>query len=332
MSDRSEGASFEKFVPRRFLRNRHAQTLVGNFLPRKNLLPDPEEQLFDIEDGVQVLCHCHWQSRPEQHATVLIVHGLEGSSLSQYVIGTGSKAWVAGMNVVRMNMRNCGGTELLTPTLYHSGLSADVGAVLRTIVEQNRLERVGVVGYSMGGNLVLKMAGEWGTVAPEQLKAVVAVSPAADLGPSADAMHETPNRIYEWKFLFSLMRRYKRKAALFPDIYVREIAWPRSIREFDERITARYCGFASADDYYTRAAAARVVDRIAVPSLIIHAKDDPFIRLLPETRNRIGSNPKITLVETDHGGHCAFLAQPNGYDGRWAERQIISYFRQHGLS
>src|SRR6185312_5598743 len=229
---------------------------VGNFLPRKSLLPDPEEQLFDVEDGVQVLCHCHWQSKPEQHGTVLIVHGLEGSSLSQYVIGTGSKAWVAGMNVVRMNMRNCGGTELLTPTLYHSGLSADVDAVLRTIVEKNRLERVGVVGYSMGGNLVLKMAGEWGAHPPEQVKAIAAVSPAADLAPSADAMHEPANRIYEWKFLLSLMRRYKRKATLFPSVYAREIGWPRSIREFDERITARYCGFTGADDYYRRASAA----------------------------------------------------------------------------
>ena len=203
---------------------------------------------------------------------------------------------------------------------------------MRTLIEQKRLERVGVVGYSMGGNLVLKMAGEWGAGAPEQLKAVAGVSPAADLAPSADAMHKGRNRIYEWKFLFSLMRRYKRKATLFPKIYEREVGWPRSIREFDERITARYCGFAGADDYYSRAAAASVVDHIAVPSLIIHAKDDPFIRLLPETRTRILRNPCITLVETDHGGHCAFLAQPNGYDGRWAERQIISYFQRHGLS
>src|SRR5215469_14293881 len=114
---------FEPFVPRRLIRGGHAQTLVGNFLPRKNALPDPEEQLFQVAEDVQVLCHCHWQTHPEERATVVIVHGLEGSSLSQYVIGTGSKAWIAGMNVVRMNMRNCGGTDQLAPTLYHSGLS-----------------------------------------------------------------------------------------------------------------------------------------------------------------------------------------------------------------
>jgi uncharacterized protein len=332
MSDSRDYPLLEPFVPRRFLRNRHAQTLVGNFLPRHNGLPQAEEQLFQVEEDVQVLCHCHWQPEPARCGTALIVHGLEGSSASQYVIGTGSKAWEAGMNVVRMNMRNCGGTERLAPTLYHSGLSADVGAVLRAIVEQKRLERVGVAGYSMGGNLVLKMAGDWGRNAPAQLKAVAAVSPAADLGPSADAMHEPANRMYEYKFLFSLMRSYNRKAALFPERFARIRRRPATIREFDDLITAPYCGFTGADDYYFRAAAARVVDRISVPTLVLNAQDDPFIRILPATREKLLANPAVTLLETDHGGHCAFLAHPNGYDGRWAERQIISFFRHHGLA
>jgi uncharacterized protein len=325
-------SQFEPFVPRRFLRNRHAMTLAGNFLPRRSGLPEPEEQLFQVEEDIQVLCHCHWQPEPASRATVLIVHGLEGSSLSQYVIGTGSKAWNAGMNVVRMNMRNCGGTDHLGPTLYHSGLSGDVGAVLRALVEQKKLKQVALVGYSMGGNLVLKLAGDWGkneaSATPPELKAVAAVSPAADLGPSADAMHEPANRVYEYKFLVSLMRRIRRKAELFPERYRVPARWPRTIREFDDVVTAPYCGFTGADDYYYRAAAARVVDKIAVPTLIIHALDDPFIRMLPETRAKILSNSNITLLETEHGGHCAFLAQPNGYDGRWAERQMINFFLQ----
>jgi len=97
-------------------------------------------------------------------------------------------------------------------------------------------------------------------------------------------------------------------------------------------VTAPYCGFRNADDYYYRAAAARVIDRIAVPALIIHALDDPFIRLLPETRRKIQANSNVTLLETEHGGHCAFLAESNGYDGRWAERQMIKFFLQHGMS
>jgi predicted alpha/beta-fold hydrolase len=260
---------------------------------------------------------------------LIVVHGLEGSSFSQYVIGTGSKAWAEGMNVVRMNMRNCGDTDHLAPTLYHSGLSADVGAVLQALVQQRHLRCVGLVGYSMGGNLVLKLAGDWSGNGPRELTAVAAVSPAADLAPSADAMHEPANRMYEYKFLLGLMRRLRRKTALFPETYRMPERWPRTIREFDEVVTARYCGFAGADDYYDRAAAARVVERIAVPTLILHALDDPFIRLLPETRAKMLNNPNITLLETAYGGHCAFLSRPNGYDGRWAERQMIHFFRHH---
>lgn len=320
-----------EFIPRRFLSNGHLQTLAGNFLRRENRLPAPEERLFQVEEDVQILCHCHWQSQRAERPALVLVHGLEGSSASQYVIGTGSKAWDAGMNVVRMNMRNCGRTERLGRTLYHSGLSGDVGAVVRTLIEQDKLQSVTAAGYSMGGNLVLKMAGDWGSNAPKELKAVAAVSPAADLGPSADAMHEWRNRVYEWKFLFSLMRTYGRKLALYPEIYRKAARYPRSIREFDEVITAPHNGFTGADDYYHRAAAARVVDRIAVPTLVIHSTDDPFIRMLPETRTKLLANPHVTLMETDRGGHCAFLATPNGYDGRWAERQMIQFFRQHGI-
>src|SRR4029077_9740566 len=144
------------FTPRWGLANAHAQTLAGNFLPRKNELPPAEERVFAVhaEEGAQVLCHCHWQlaEKKQEALTVIIVHGLEGSSESKYVIGTANKAWTRGMNVVRMNMRNCGGTEQLSPTLYHSGMSDDVGAVARALIEQDGLKRIALVGFSMGGN------------------------------------------------------------------------------------------------------------------------------------------------------------------------------------
>jgi hypothetical protein len=332
MAEKSSVPVFDPFVPRAYLRNRHAMTLAGNFLRRTSNLPEPEACLYRVDADTQVLCHCHWHADAERRPTVIIVHGLEGSSLSRYVIGNASKAWDAGMNVVRMNMRTCGGTGQLTPSLYHSGLSSDVGAVLRTVIEQRKVSRVGLIGYSMGGNLVLKLAGELGPDAPAELKAVAAVSPAADLAASADAMHVGGNKIYEWKFLVSLMRTFERKRKLFPEIYEKVERWPASIREFDDVVTARYCGFESADDYYTRAAASRVIDKITLPTLVIHATDDPFIRLLPETRAKMLANPHVTFLETPHGGHCAFLAQPNGYDGRWAERQIMHFFRHHGMT
>jgi predicted alpha/beta-fold hydrolase len=288
-----------------------------------------------------VLCHCHWQ--PEavraERLTVVLVHGLEGSSDSRYIQGIATRAWDAGWNAIRMNMRTCGGTETLTPTLYHSGLSSDVGVVVRHYAEKFSLERVALVGYSMGGNLVLKLAGEWGNRGPQPaicagwgenqapLCAVAAVCPAVDLAPGADALHEPLNRPYEWKFLLGLLARYSRKAKLFPGIYAppKTIGPVRSIREFDNKIVARYWGFRDADDYYYRAASARVVDQIAVPTLVLHAQDDPFIRLLPETRAKLQANPYVTFFETPHGGHCAYLSRERGNEIHWAEATVMRY-------
>jgi predicted alpha/beta-fold hydrolase len=316
----------EPFRPRRPFVGGHAQTLVGNFLPRRNELPPAEERLFHVEHDVKVLCHCHWQARREQAMTLIIVHGLEGSSESGYAIGTGSKAWRAGMNVVRMNMRNCGGTEQLGPTLYNSAMSADVGAVVQALLEQDGLQKLAFAAFSMGGNLVLKLLGEWGAHTPPQVKAAVGISPAMDLAASADALHGGVNRIYEMKFLWGLRRRFQRKAELYPGHYeTRYLHGIRSLRDFDDQITARYCGFLDAQDYYTRAASARVLEHIAVPTLVLHANDDPFIRVLPDTREKLLSNPHISYIETEHGGHCTFLAEANEYDGRWAERQAIAF-------
>ncbi len=314
------------FRPRRGLRGPHRQTLASQFLPRRIHLPPAEERLFQVEPEVHVLCRCHWQQARRQALTVLVVHGLEGSSESQYVLGTTAKALSAGMNVVRMNVRNCGGTEALGPTLYHSGLSADTGAVARALLAQEDLPRLALLGFSMGGNLVLKMAGEWGREAPPQLRAVCAVSPAVDLAPSAAALHRPSNWIYEQYFLWSLRRHVRRKARLYPNRYdARRLRRVWTLRQFDDRITAPYCGFTGADDYYTRASAARVVERIAVPALLIHSNDDPFIHILPETRARLRANPCVQYIETEHGGHCGFLADPDGYDGRWAERTVVEF-------
>jgi uncharacterized protein len=317
------------FVPPQWLSNGHLQTIVGNFLPRPAFhLPTVLETVeVDPADSSRVLCHCHWQPEPVRagRLTAVLVHGLEGSSESRYMKGITARAWAAGMNVVRMNMRNCGGSDALTPTLYHSGRSGDVGAVVRQFTERFGLERVALVGYSMGGNLVLKHAGEWGARAP--LVAVASVCPAIDLAAGADALHEPSNRLYERHFMRGLMKRIRLKAALFPDLYqIGDIGPIRSIREFDHKIVARYCGFRDADDYYYRAASARVIDRVCVPTLVLLAKDDPFIRLFPETRARILANPNITFVESDHGGHCAFLSRsPEGV--HWAEATLVRFLQ-----
>jgi uncharacterized protein len=319
---------FTPFVPHRGFRNGHLQTIAGNFWRRPPFGLHSEEEAVEVDpsDGSRVLCHCNWQPIPVRASriTVVLVHGLEGSSDSRYIRGLAHRAWTAGMNVVRMNMRNCCGTEALTPTLYHSGRSSDVGAVVQHFAEKFSLNRIALVGYSMGGNLVLKLAGEWGARAP--LCGVATVCPVIDLAPSADALHEPSNRAYEFHFLRGLMRRIRRKAELFPDVYsIASLGPIRSIREFDDKIVAPHSGFQNADDYYYRAASARVIDRIVVPTLVILAKDDPFIRLLPETRQRVNKNPHIQLVETERGGHCAFLGHDPGQDIHWAEATVVRF-------
>jgi predicted alpha/beta-fold hydrolase len=318
------------FLPRRGLHGGHLQTLGSFFLPRRVVLPAGEERLVEVEPGVKVLCHCHWQEDRRNALTVVVVHGLEGSSESQYILGIAAKGLAAGMNVVRMNQRNCGGTEGIAPTLYHSGLSRDVAAVSRNLIESGQISRLALVGFSMGGNLVLKLAGEWGREGPPQFRAVAAVCPAMDLAASADALHLSSNRLYEYYFIWKLRRRLRAKAHLFPEFFdPSRLRGVSSLRDFDDKITAYYCGFQGATDYYARAAAANVVDRIAVPAFILHAANDPFIRVLPETRRKILANPNISFVETEDGGHCSFLAQPeNGDDGHWAECQVVEFLRK----
>jgi hypothetical protein len=324
------------FEPHPWLANGHLQTIVGNFLPRPAFdLPDVEETVeVDPADGSRVLCHCHWQ--PEavraKRLTAVLVHGLNGSSNSRYICGIAQRAWDAGMNVVRMNMRNCGGTDALSPTLFHSGRSADVGAVVRHFTQRFGLERVALVGYSMGGNMVLKLAGEWGARPP--LVAVATVCSVIDLAACSNALHAPSNLIYERHFLHALMQRFRRKAELFPGIYQTGGIGPvRSIREFDQKIVAPYCGFRDADDYYHRAASARVIDRIAVPALVLLAQNDPFIRLLPETRERVLANPHIDFIEPRQGGHCAFLSRRStdgvrtGDGVHWAEAMVVRYLQ-----
>ena len=275
-----------------------------------------------------MLCHCHWQAERRAVLTVIIVHGLEGSSESKYMLGIAEKGLAAGMNVIRMNQRTCGGTDALAPTFYHSGRSADVAAVAKSLVESDGLSRFALCGFSMGGNLVLKTAGEWGSAGPAEFVAVAAVCPAMDLAASADALHEPANRLYEQYFLCQLRARMRRKAECFPGRYdLSRIEGLKSLRDFDDKVTAFYSGFEGASDYYARSAASNVVDKIAVPTYILYAANDPFIRVMPETRRKIAGNANITFVETADGGHCSYIGERDGYAGYFAERAVVEFFK-----
>jgi uncharacterized protein len=322
------------FVPPRFLSNGHLQTIVGSLLPRTYSLPDPESQLIEVEaassarPASSVLCHCHWQPANvrSERLTLVIVHGLEGSSYSPYVLGNSSRAWKAGCNVVRMNMRSCGAGEHLSPTIYHAGRSQDVAIVLSELARMHLIRSFALVGYSMGGNLVLKLAGELGAAPPTYLKAVVGVSPLMDLVASAAALHEPQNHLYEARFLAELLRHFRHQVELYPGLYsADDLSKIHTIREFDELVVARYAGFADADDYHRSVASSNWVQDITVPTLILQALDDPFIRMTPETRAKLLANSHVRLVETRYGGHCAFLSLEPGDAGFWAEKTLLDF-------
>lgn len=320
-----------QFRPRKFLTGGHVQTIASFLLPRRIALPKSEERLIEVEPGIHVLCHCNWQIDRHATLTVIVVHGLEGSTESNYMLGIAEKGLAAGMNVVRMNQRTCGGTDHLAPTLYHSGRSDDVTAVANALIENDGISQFGLCGFSMGGNIVLKTAGEWGEAGPREFRAVAAVCPAMDLAASADALHHPANRLYEQYFLWKLKTRMRNKARCFPGQYdLSRLRGLNSLRDFDDKVTAFYSGFDGASDYYARAAAANVVDKIAVPAYILYARNDPFIRVTPDTRRKVEKNPNITFVETEDGGHCSFIAEPDGYDGHFAERAVVDFFASVG--
>lgn len=310
------------------IRGGHRQTLYAWARKRRfPNLPDPVERYFDVAPDTRVLAHCHWHEDARRHPTMLLLHGLEGSSLAHYMCGISDKAWAAGWNVVRLNQRNCGGTEHLCRGLYHSGLTHDPLFVLRELIERDGITALVVAGYSLGGNLTLKLAGELGDAAPSQLKAVCAVSPTLDLARCIDALDRPGNFVYQWNFVRNLKSRMRRKAAAVPGAYSLESLrriW--TVRRFDDVYTAPHHGFRDSADYYYRASALRMVDRIRVPALIVTAEDDPFVPSAPFRHPAVTGNPNITVVVTPQGGHCAYVEGPeDDYDGYWAEREIVRF-------
>jgi hypothetical protein len=311
----------------------HLQTIYAWAKRRRfSALPPPVERYFDVAADARVLAHCHWQPSRAKQPTLLLLHGLEGSSLAHYIGGMADKAWAAGWNVVRLNQRNCCNTEHLSRGLYHSGLTDDPLFVIRELIRTEGISRLAIAGYSLGGNLTLKLAGEVGSDGSlPELKAVCAVSPTMDLSACVQALERKSNIAYEFNFVRHLKARMRRKAAAHPGIFPLE-PLPRiwTVRQFDEAYTAPHHGFRDATDYYHRASALRVIENVRVPALILTAEDDPFVPTTAFTTDAVRKNPAITVVMTRHGGHCAFVEQPvNGYDGYWAEREVVRFVTAH---
>lgn len=311
----------------------HAQTLGAYAWPRRNHLRsstiNDEKRLFQVDENVQVLARCRWQPNRHDCSTLVIWHGMEGSIDSVYMWSTANKAFRIGFNVVRVNYRNCGGTEHLTPTLYHGGMSNDLRVVLNELIDKEGLKRLFPIGFSLGGNLVLKLAGEYGESVPKEIIATCVISPSVDLRASTELILKRSNWLYHKNFVRSLKARIRAKEQLFPELYnLSNLEQVKTIRDFDERFTSLANGFLNADDYYQRSSSIRVVEKIRVPTLIIHAEDDPFIPYGPLREKAFTDNPYLLLVSTEHGGHVAFVSAASDKEDRfWAENRTVEFCR-----
>ena len=316
---------FPPLVPPPWLRNGHANTVYSFLRPRRVRLPEGHADWLAVEAGVELLLRSHWQPRPAP--VLLLVHGLEGSSEAGYMLTTAARALARGFHVVRMNVRGCGEAEGRCQSLYNSGMSGDVALALDWVLRRPGVTGAALAGFSMGGNLVLKYAGEVGAAAPAGLRAVVAVSPCLDLAACADALHRKVNYFYERRFLVNLKQRLRRHAARVPGCYPLErLDGLRSVRAFDDVFTAPFTGYHDAADYYQRASAARVLAAIRLPTLVVHAEDDPFIVITPASRALLAANPATQFLVTPHGGHCGFINRRQPDEGvYWAEARVVQF-------
>lgn len=320
--------SREAFVPARGLRNGHLMTIVA-WASRRQFaeLPAPEARLIRVSDDTQVLAHCYWQPNRAERPALVALHGLEGSSSVHYMRGLARQAWLRGWNAVLLNQRNCGGTEHLTPTLYHSALTSDPREVIRSIAETDRIPHVFVVGYSLGGNLALRIGGELSATPGLPVRGIVAVCPTMDLDRCVRAIERPSNFAYQYNFVRNLKARLRRKAAQWPGRFdLGPLAAVRTIRAFDDVYTAPLSGFGNAATYYDRASALRVVAEIRTPTLIVSAADDPFVPPQQFDAPAVRENRWIHVEIPECGGHCAFLGPGEGHTRYWAEASAMDFF------
>ena len=317
-----------QFSPQRWITSPHVQTLVPRYRHRSHLLAQVplEERLFQVDPQSQIKGICCWQTRRTKAPGLILVHGLEGCHESHYMRGLTHKAWHAGFNVIRLNQRNCAGTEHLTPTLYNGGLSQDIRAVADELVSNDGLQAIFATGYSMGGNLVLKMAGEARNEFPA-LRGVAAVCPNIHPAACVAALEERRNWVYHKHFMVKLKARLERKAKIFPGKW--DVSLYKKIRtmsEFDDAYTAPDGGYRDAADYYNQSGSRHVLTHIRIPTLIITSQDDPFIPIDTFNIPAIRSNPCIQLITPPYGGHCGFIQKSQEHeDGHWAENRIIEF-------
>lgn len=309
------------FVPLR--RNPHVLSILANFWPRQlDTRRFPVRELIHAtEPGVGVVVQSQEPAGPAPGEMILL-HGLEGSGEAGYMRSLAHAGLLAGRAVHRFHMRTCGKNAPPCPTLYHAGLTSDLLHVLRRHREAGRAA-AHLVGFSLGGNVVLKLAGELGDAAHDLIASVCAVSTPLDLATCARRIGEPVNRIYELRFLLRMRRR-----AAATGRYPRErLRRARSLYLFDDLFTAPGFGLGSADGYYRTQSARNFLDRIRVPTLLLQAKDDMFIPFDVFEHPAVRQNPRVELVAPDHGGHVGFLAR--SHPRFWSDEVVLDWIARH---
>lgn len=318
------------FHPHPLLSNPHIMTVLPALNPRPHsvLRKSQKSILIDVDSHSKVLLHYH---EVKQGAPwLLIVHGLEGSSCATYLLNLASKALPLGINVGRLNLRNCGGTMHLTPTLYNAGMSDDVIAVANFLRTKMSAAAIYLAGYSLGGNIALKAAAESGNNA---LDRVCAISPAVDLDACVTAIERGINRMYEWRFMLGLREKIKAKSMLYPDRFdLQRLKRVTGIRSFDDNFTAPDGGYEDAAHYYRSASALTRLHEIKVPTLIIAAQDDPLVPFDSFLTDHLNA-PQVSLLAPKSGGHGGFVHKdielsPHSKfrDRLWAENRAVEFF------
>lgn len=307
-------------------RNPHLLTIAGNFWRRaidESAFPAIRKQ-YRIDDKTCVVAIEH-QPPGDARGQIVLLHGLEGSADAGYLASFSQEALTRGFGVHRLNMRTCGGTEDLCETMYHSGLTDDTRAVLEEL-QRRELGPLFLAGFSLGGNVALKLAGELGETC--LLAGVIAISTPIDLARSVRAIDKPSNFLYARRFLDRLKGRIRRKSRISPDLYREDgLEGVKTIWEFDDRFTAPLFGFGTAANYYATQSAINFLPGIRIPTLIITAKDDPIVPFEIYDDPIFRNNPALTLVAPEHGGHLGFLSRRkprfwlDGFALDWVEEE-----------
>jgi predicted alpha/beta-fold hydrolase len=279
--------------------------------------------VVEAAQGVPLLLRATWQpGTREDRPALVILHGLGGSDASSYVVSTGRLAHARGWHVIRMNMRGSGDGEALCPLLYNAGLDSDLLAAVSAVCQL--VPRVAVVGFSLGASLALLMFGRRHELLPKGLWAVAAVSPPLDLAACADALEAPGNGLYQHYFMKMLAEAYRRRHAARPDLFAagRELGL-RTVREYDDRITAPFGGYESAAQYYERSSAGPWLSSIDRPALVLAAEDDPMIP--PQTIRRWPASPSVVRQLLPTGGHVGFVGRAQAPGWFWAAERALAF-------